>query len=102
MNMYAKFQLHPPYGFWGEDFLIFFRKFTLYVAMATNQIHMNRRGLLKKHFCKKNLNTCSKTAKNANFHFSHYKSMETSSFHSSHSSYPIGTKKNTIIRSPGL
>ena len=37
INMYAKFQLHPPYGFWGEDF---FRKFTLYVAMATNhQIH---------------------------------------------------------------
>ena len=20
MNMYAKFQLHPPYGFWGEGF----------------------------------------------------------------------------------
>ena len=38
MNMYAKFQLHPPYGFWEEDFWIFFRKFTLYVAMATNQI----------------------------------------------------------------
>ena len=37
-NMYAKFQLHPPYGFWGEDFRIIFRKFTLYVAMATNQI----------------------------------------------------------------
>ena len=40
---------------------------------------MNRRGLLKKHFCKKkkNLNICSETAKTANFHFSHYKSMET-------------------------
>ena len=38
MNMYAKFQLHPPYGFCGEDFLIFFRKLTLYFAMATNQI----------------------------------------------------------------
>ena len=38
MNMYAKFQLHPPYEFWGEDFLIFFRKFTFYVAMAINQI----------------------------------------------------------------
>ena len=37
MNMYAKFQLHPPYGFWG-DIWILFRKFTLYVAMATNQI----------------------------------------------------------------
>ena len=38
MNMYAKFQLHPPYGFWEEDFWIIFQKFTLYVAMATNQI----------------------------------------------------------------
>ena len=26
MNIYAKFQLHPPYGFWEEDFLIFFSK----------------------------------------------------------------------------
>ena len=24
MNIYAKFQLHPPYGFWEEDFWIFF------------------------------------------------------------------------------
>ena len=43
MNKYAKFQLHPPYGFClmaSEEkiFLIIFRKFTLYVAMATNQI----------------------------------------------------------------
>ena len=38
MNMYAKFQLHPHYGFWGEDFWIIFRKFSLYTAMATNQI----------------------------------------------------------------
>ena len=38
ISMYAKFQLHPPYGFW-EDFLnIFFQKFTLYVAIATKQI----------------------------------------------------------------
>ena len=37
MNMYAKFQLHPPYGFWGEDFLRTFQNFNLYVAMATNQ-----------------------------------------------------------------
>ena len=38
MNMYVKFQLYPPNGFWEEDFLIIFRKFTFYVAMATNQI----------------------------------------------------------------
>ena len=35
-NIYAKFQLHPPYGFWKEDFLIFFsQKFSR--GMATNQ-----------------------------------------------------------------
>ena len=26
MNIYAKFQLHPPFGFLEEDFLIFFSK----------------------------------------------------------------------------
>ena len=25
-NIYAKFQLHPPYDFWEEDFGIFFSK----------------------------------------------------------------------------
>ena len=38
MNRYAKFQLHPLDDFWEEDFWRFFRKLTLYVAMATNQI----------------------------------------------------------------
>ena len=37
-NMYAKFQLLSPYGFWEEDFWIIFQKSTLGVAMATNQI----------------------------------------------------------------
>ena len=50
---------------------------------------------------KKNLNICREAAKIANFHFSHYKSMETLSCHNNHSSYPIGTKNN-IIRSPYL
>ena len=66
-----------------------------------NKIHMNHRGLLKKQFRKKNLNICSETAKIANFHFSHYKSMETISCHYNQSSYPIGTKNN-IIRPPYL
>ena len=41
-----------------KSFEYLFRKFTLYVVMATNQIsdldkiHMNRRGLLEKNFCK--------------------------------------------------
>ena len=62
-----------------------------------DKIHMVGRELLKKHFCKKNLNICSETAKIANFYFSHYKSMETVSCHSNQS-----WTKNIIIRSPGL
>ena len=38
MIISAKFQLHPPYSFWGNYFLIFFRKFSLLTAMETNQI----------------------------------------------------------------
>ena len=38
MNISATFQLDAPYGFWGDDFLIFFLKFSLSVAMATHQI----------------------------------------------------------------
>ena len=36
MNISVTFQLHPPYGF--GCFLIFFHKFIILVAMATNQI----------------------------------------------------------------
>ena len=36
-NIYAKFQLHPPYDFWEVDFWIFFSKFNISIAMATNQ-----------------------------------------------------------------
>ena len=36
--MYAKFRLHPLYRF-GEDFYFFLRKFTLFAAPTTNEIH---------------------------------------------------------------
>ena len=108
MNIYAKFQLHPPYGFWGEDFLIIFWKFTLYDWLPwrpikfsdLDKIHMYRRPLLKKHFCRKKSKYLQWDNKNCHFHFSHYKSMETISCHSNQSSYPIGTKRNTIIVPP--
>ena len=92
------------FSFWGEDFWIFIENLLFMLPWQPinfsdlDKIHMNRRGLLKKHFLKKNLNMCSETAKIASFPFSHYKSMETK-LHSNYSSYPIGTK-NTIIRSP--
>ena len=65
-----------------------------------DKIHMNRRRLLKKLFCKKNLNICSETANVANFHFSRYKSMETISCHSNQSSYPIRTKTKLFVPRP--
>ena len=63
MNMYAKFQLHPPYDFWGEDKkfenvfenLPFMLPWQPIKFSALDKIHMNRRGLLKKHFCKKKI-----------------------------------------------
>ena len=36
MNISAKFELHPPYGFWDDFFVYIFRKFIL--SIATNQI----------------------------------------------------------------
>ena len=48
--------------------------FTLYVAITTNQLKHG--GLLNKFFCIF-LNIPNETAEIANFHFSHYKSMET-------------------------
>ena len=50
-------------------------------------------GLLNKHFYKKKSNIPNDSAEIVNFNFSHYKSMETISCHSNHSSYPTGIKK---------
>ena len=106
MNIFAKFQVHSPYGFWEEDFWIFFfefRKFSLSVAMTTNQkqrlgqIHMVGRGLLQNHFSKTLFqNISSNTEINANFHFSHYKTMETLSCHSNENTWAT-TIKNIIF-----
>ena len=57
-NIYAKYQLHPPYVFGQEDFFKYFCfvKCSLSVAMATNrnqrvgQIHLIGRELLQKLF----------------------------------------------------
>ena len=55
--------------------------------------HLKRSALLNKHFSKNK----NETAEIANFHFSHYKSMETESCHSNQSSYLTGTKNNVFI-----
>ena len=92
MNMSAMFQLHPPYSFWGKDFLIFFRKFLFMLPKIYSLCcHGNQSNSAistkfiwiiedySRNISVKNLNTCSETAKIANFHFNHYscKSMET-------------------------
>ena len=43
INMFAKYQLHPPYGFW-EEFFYHFRRLhiTLFVDLASNQIQQFR------------------------------------------------------------
>ena len=54
-------------------------------------------GLLNKHFCKKKSNIPNDLAKIVNFHFSHYKSMETLSCHSNQSSYSTEIKNITFV-----
>ena len=55
-------------------------------------------GLLNKHFCKKKKsNIPNDLAKIVNFHFSHYKSMETLSCNSNQSSYPTEIKNITFV-----
>ena len=59
---------------------------------------MKRRGLLNKHFCKNKIQMSAILAKKiADFHFSHYKSMETLSCHSNQSSYPSGIKNTNYV-----
>ena len=100
MNIYAKFQLHPPYGFWEEDFLIFFSKNLAFRLpwqpikfSDLDKIHMVGKGLLQKHFCKTFFKTSPVTEINACFHFSHYKSMETLRNHMG-----IDNKKHNLCR----
>ena len=59
---------------------------------------MKRGGLLNQHFCKKNIsNIPNDLADIVNFHFSHYKSMETCSCHSNQSSYLTEIKNITFV-----
>ena len=65
MNSSAKFQLQPPYVFGGDDFLIFFCKFSISVAIllpwqpikfsSLDNIHTFGRGLLQEHLLSKYL-----------------------------------------------
>ena len=58
MNISSKFQLHPSYGFWEEDFCIYlfnlaFRLSWQQIKISSlDKIHTVGRGLLKEYFCK--------------------------------------------------
>ena len=59
---------------------------------------MKHGGLLNTIFCKKKIQISPMTwQKIVNFHFSHYKNMETLSCHSNQSSYPTEIKNITFV-----
>ena len=58
---------------------------------------MKHGGLLNKHFCKKISNIPNDLAEIVDFHFSHYKYMETLSYHSNQSLYPTEIKNITFV-----
>ena len=65
--------------------------------MLPSQPIKSSRGLLNKHFCKKNSQISPlRQKKIANFHFSHYKSMGTISCHSNQSSLSDRNKKHNF------
>ena len=71
------------YASYGDFVLIFFaRESIVSVNSPFLQLHRQR-----------------KMADVSNFHFSHYKSMESISCHSNQSSYPIGIKNTTFVES---
>ena len=105
MNIYAKFQLQPPYGFWEEDFYIFFffkiLAFRLPWQPIISAISTKFIWLVKDYSRTISVNffqnICSNTEINAKFHFSHYKSMETLSCHSNESTWAITIKKTQFM-----
>ena len=99
MNIYAKIQLHPPYGVSEED-IFFLENLAFRLPWHSirisdfDKIHMVGRGLLMEHFSKTFCQTiCSNTDINANLHFSHYKSMETLSCHNNETTWATTIKK---------
>ena len=59
MHIPAKFQLHPPYGFWGDDvFLYFFASLAFWLPWqpikftGLEKLDKFGRGPLKEHLCK--------------------------------------------------
>ena len=101
MNIYAKFSFIPLMASEKKIFEYFFQNLAFWLPWQPikishfDKIHMVGRGLLQEHFCKSFVKISAVTEINANYHFSHYKSMETLSCHSNKSIWAT-TMKNTI------
>ena len=99
--MYAKYQLLKQTQFLRKRFFkdFFFENLPFLGPQQPIKIsdqdegHLKGSALLNKHFSKNK----NETAEIANFHFSHYKSMETESYHSNQSSYLTGTKNYMFV-----
>ena len=103
MNISAKFQLHPPYDFWGDDFWIFFREFILSDAMATNQIQwFGQNSCLVEDYSRNiSVKLLSKylqwDGNKSPFSLFPYKSMETLSCHSNQNAWATAIKNNNFV-----
>ena len=85
MNISANIQLYLPYGIWRVEYVFEYvvLKFSLSIAMATNQIQsLNKndmfiRGLLKGHLCTMFTKYLQWHSNKGQFPFPHYKLIET-------------------------
>ena len=82
MSMSARFQLYPQQLLRSW----FFPTNLILVAITTNQTERN--------FCQ---NICNEIAINANFHFSHFKSIETLSCHSNKRKWATAIKNTSFV-----
>ena len=82
---------------------LFFLKFTFYVARQPIELRESDKSLITVEnysiniSVKKNSIIPYETVEISNFHFSHYKSIETISLHSNQSSHPPGLKNLTFV-----
>ena len=104
LRMYAKFQLHPPYGFCEDANFFFFFKNVHFMSPRQpikvsnlGKRRMKRGVLLNKHICEIQIPPIREHKRSIST-FPHYKSMRTVSCYSNQSSYSTGIKKHHLCR----
>ena len=87
MNISAKFQLYPYYGFWDDFWTFFSTNLAFWLPWqpiklsGMDKTDMFDGGLLKEHFCETLSKYLQWHSNKCQFSFSHYKSMATISCH---------------------